>query len=83
MRIIKFNNMKNKSIIYLFLITILCSCEPEPIENYKDCVVYRKLQSKFGKEFTLKCKKDSIYYFKTVYVMELDWNKYNLEDTIK
>ena len=84
--------MKNKTSIlvgtrhffYALLAVVFISCTPEPIENYKGSIVYKKENPPAGMRFELKYKyKESKYDFKTVYVLELDWNKYQVGDTIK
>ena len=72
---------KNKYFLYCLFLT---SCNPEPIENHKGGVIYKKENPPVGMRFEVKYKdKDSKYDFKTVYVLELDWNKYQVGNTIK
>ena len=74
----------NRHFLPCLLAVIFTSCTPEPVENYKGSIVYKKENSPDGMVFVLKYKdKDSKYDFKTVYVLELDWNKYKVGDTIK
>ena len=65
-------------------IMFLTACAPEPIENYKGGIIYQKENPPVGDRFRVKYKdSDSTYAFKTVYVLEMDWNKYSVGDTIK
>ena len=74
----------NRHFLYCLLAVVFTSCTPEPIENHKGSIVYKKENPPAGMRFELKYKdKDSKYDFKTVYVLELDWNKYKVGDTIK
>ena len=74
----------NKHFFYCLIALVFISCTPEPIENHKDCIIYEKQNKTSGMRFSLKYKnKNGKYYFKRVYVLELDWNKYNVGDTIK
>ena len=74
----------NRHFLYCLLAVVFTSCTPEPIENHKGSIVYKKENQPAGMMFELKYKdKDSKYDFKTVYVLELDWNKYKVGDTIK
>ena len=75
---------KNRYFLYYLLAVIFTSCNPEPIENHKGGVIYKKENPPVGMRFEVKYKdKDSKYDFKTVYVLELDWNKYQVGNTIK
>ena len=73
---------KNKYFLYCLFLT---SCNPpEPIENHKGGIIYKKENPTIYMRFKVKYKdKDSKYNFKTVYVLEFDWNKYQVGDTIK
>lgn len=74
----------NRHFLYCLLAVVFTSCTPDPIENHKGSIVYKKENPPAGMRFELKYKdKDSKYDFKTVYVLELDWNKYKVGDTIK
>ena len=74
----------NRHFLYCLLAVVFTSCTPEPVENYKGSIVYKKENPPAGMMFELKYKdKDSKYDFKSVYVLELDWNKYKVGDTIK
>ena len=78
------NLHRNRHFLYCLLAVVFTSCVPEPIENHKGDIVYQKENPPAGMRFELKYKnKDGKYDFKTVYVLELDWNKYNVGDTIK
>ena len=74
----------NRHFLYCLLAVVFTSCTPEPVENYKGSIVYKKVYPPAGMMLELKYKdKDSKYDFKSVYVLELDWNKYKVGDTIK
>ena len=74
----------NRHFLYCLLAVVFTSCTPDSIENHKGSIVYKKENPPAGMRFELKYKdKDSKYDFKTVYVLELDWNKYKVGDTIK
>lgn len=78
------NLHRNRHFLYCLLAVVFTSCTPEPIENHKGSIVYEKQNPPAGMRFELKYKdKDSTYDFKIVYVLELDWNKYQIGDTIK
>ena len=79
-----FKISREQAFLYCLLAVVFTSCTPEPIENHKGSIVYKKVNPPAGMMFELKYKdKDSKYDFKTVYVLELDWNKYQVGDTIK
>ena len=68
----------------IFIFTSCIIAIPEPIENYKGDIIYGKHNPPIGMCFEVKHKnKDGKYDFKTIYVLEFDWNKYNIGDTIK
>jgi hypothetical protein len=78
------NLHRNRHFLYCLLAVVFTSCNPEPIENHKGSIVYQKQNLPAGMRFELKYKdKDGKYDFRTVYVLELDWNKYSVGDTIK
>jgi hypothetical protein len=68
---------------YMLLAFVFSSCSSEPIENHTGGIVYAKESPPAGKRFVLKYKADKKYKFKRVYVLDLDFNKYNVGDTIK
>ena len=75
---------KNRYFLYCLLAVIFTSCTSEPIENHKGGIIYKKENPPAGMRFKVKYKnKKSKYDFKTVYVLEFDWNKYQVGDTIK
>jgi len=68
-----------KLLLLLFVSIIFTSCK-QPIDNYKGGVIYEKNME------IVKIKllnEDSIYYFKTIYLLKLDLDRYNVGDTIK
>ena len=65
----------------MFVSIIFVSCIPEPIDNYKGSIVCEKYNTD---KITIKrLDKDSNYYFSTIYVLKIDFDRYNLGDTIK
>lgn len=83
--------MKRKYAVMLLIMTLtlaIPSCmNIEPIDNYKGSIVYEKYINGIGTNyrFTIRCN-DTInnkYYFNNIIVMKLDYNRYNVGDTIK
>ena len=78
-----------KVVVYSFctlLSVILSSCgiletvKREPIEKYKGGIIYdNKTVYRDYKTFTVRIKNE----FKKVHVYDLDYNRYNVGDTIK
>lgn len=68
----------------IILSCCLYSCNPKPVENYKGGIVYEKNFNGINKWFEIKyINNHHKYAFKRVYVLDFDYNKYNLGDTIK
>lgn len=90
--------MKPKLIHILFLLfligivllsigigTLRVQGNSEPPENYKGAIICEKVFTLTGHQrFILKCKDHNNHFkFKTIYVLNLDYQKYRLGDTIK
>ena len=84
--------MKTKTLsmfVLLLGIMSLYSCSNEPINNYNNCIIYQKhFNNLTGPYVVIRHKKcapsyDTLYAFKRVYVMQLDYDKHNVGDTIK
>ena len=69
----------------LLLITVLAlySCRPEPIDNYKGAIIYDKRNPPINRIITMKCKEKDGYYFWEIVVLKVDYDKYEIGDTIK
>lgn len=69
----------------VFALLLLTSCSEQPIDNHKGGVIYRKSSTGAGNYVIIKYKEssDSLYHLKRVYVMDVDYNRYNVLDTIK
>lgn len=72
---------------YCMLAVLFFGCKsnrPEPIDNYKNYVIYEKKDDILGKSFKIKKKtKENVFEFETIYVLDFDYNKFNVGDTIK
>ncbi len=65
-------------------LVLVNSTKKIPIENYKHSIVYEKATHTSEYSFILKYKDDdSVFKFKTVYIFKLDFDKYEIGDTIK
>ena len=69
----------------LLLITVLglYSCNPEPIDNYKGAIIYDKRNPPINRIITMKCKAKDGYYFWEIVVLKVDYDRYEIGDTIK
>lgn len=85
--------MKIKYFVILLLVTILfltISCRKiEPIDNYKGGIIYERhpksINGDDNYKFTIRCNDilNKKYYFITVNVLKLDYDRYFVGDTIK
>ena len=74
-----------KFVCFIIILSCLYSCNPEPIENYRGGIICEKKQNRFEYyQFKIKyINNQHKYAYKRVYVLDFDYNKYNLGDTIK
>lgn len=74
-------NILKLSFILLFIVS-LWSCA-EPIDNYKDGIITFKSNS-VTPSVVIKLKdKNDKYFFKKIYLIDFDFKRYNVGDTIK
>lgn len=74
-------NILKLSFILLFIVS-LWSCV-QPIDNYKGGIIYIK-DNRDTPSVVIKLKdKNDKYFFKKIYLIDFDFNRYNVGDTIK
>lgn len=76
--------MKYLLILLMSILTFSCSC-PVPIDNYSGCIIKEKRKNNYPEYFLIIQTKNVYeqYQLIKIEVLSLDYDRYNVGDTIK